>query len=457
MEKLKDLYKSLSLRKRPEDVAEMVFAVLQDELTPAEKKILQKAAKGSLKNKWLGYTSMLEDFGEVIGAQKQIKKAIELFELSNMSKINGSFAPDIEAFIDEVSPIIGKSKGKNNFLSDRMNKIERKSNGFDISKRQYNKKWRLLNRLEKKLLRFQRETRKKEFQKIAKHGIVHRLDFELFSKDVNTACFIAYYNARCNKRSVFTNKSQERAFDEICEMLFRRCKGFAVARNGIFGKRLTPLNGETNWLAISYIYTSQEVLKNLTEKEKGKLLGRWTTILQDIAQLLGEIWGESSFNRKSMIVRKGNDSTSWNNTAGAWNKARDNWINLIFALGMEEILDEFCFGKVMRLMAADVAFWHRATGGDIDPNTKVWNDLPLPWKVLNGEETCNRAMVVSSCKSAGIDVAKSGWIAPRKHGVVKFKPTPELVHGVEVFNPFFAKILKQNKVFSGKKSAVKLW
>jgi hypothetical protein len=34
--------------------------------------------------------------------------------------------------------------------------------------------------------------------------------------------------------------------------------------------------------------------------------------------------------------------------------------------------------------------------------------------------------------------------------VVPFQPTPELVHGVAVSNPYLAKILKQHKYFSGK-------
>lgn len=59
-------------------------------------------------------------------------------------------------------------------------------------------------------------------------------------------------------------------------------------------------------------------------------------------------------------------------------------------------------------------------------------------------------MIIRACKEAGIDPEKSGWIAPRTHGLSKFKPTPELVHGITVSNPFMAKILRQNKYFSGK-------
>lgn len=451
MEAYKALYKSLSQRKRPEDVAEMVQAILQDDLSLAELKILEKASKGSLKRQIISYTSMMQEFGVAVGAEKQIKKAIEIFKLNDLKEIDYNHVPDIENFIIEVSSIINKRVGNNNFVTDRLNKSQREELGLDISKRNYNKKWRLLKRLEKKLLKFQRELRKIEFQKISKHGIVHHLSFEDFYQDKNTACFIAYYNARCNMRSVFTNQSQTRAFDEISNMLFKRCNGERIKSSGFLSrKKIEQKTNPTNWLAIAHIYSSNEVLKNLTDEQKGQLLGKWTTIIQDIANLLDEIWNKSSFNRKTMIVQRGNDSTTWNNTAGAWNKARDNWMNLIYSLGMDYILDEICFGKVMRLMAADVVAWHHASGGKLDPNTDVWNKLPLPWEVFEGKATCDRNLVFSLCKKAGIDAEKSGWIAPRIHGVAEFKPTPELVHGVAVSNPFLATILKKHKYFSGK-------
>lgn len=151
-----------------------------------------------------------------------------------------------------------------------------------------------------------------------------------------------------------------------------------------------------------------------------------------------------------MEVMRGNDSTTWNNTAGAWNKARDHWMNLIYSLGLDYILEEICFGKVLRLMASDVIAWHRTTGGKLDPNTQVWKKIPLPWEVFQNKAVCTKAMVIKYCKKAGLDPEKSGWIAPRIHGVAEFKPTPELVHGVTVSNPFLATVLKKHKYYSGK-------
>lgn len=437
MTTIEQLYTTLHERRRPEDVAQMVLELTGESLTAKEKAVLEKAAKGSLARNVYGYTSMLQTFSEAIGAGKQITKAIEIFKLDINGKPNYNNIGEIEQFIALVSPIINKPVGQNNFKTDRLNKEQRFEAGLDISKRNYNKKWRLLKRIEAKLVKFIRESKKVEFQKIGKHGLAHTIGQEAFSTDINTACFIAYFNARCNLRSVFTNTSQERPFDEICEVLLNRCKG-------------EQKTNHTNWWAIAHIYTSQEVLQKLSDEQKGILLGRWTTTLQEIASLLDEVWKASNINRETMVVKRGNDSTTWNNTAGAWNKARDNWMNLIYALGMDYILDELCFGKVLRLMAADVVYWHVATGGKLDPNTNVWNKLPLPWEVFQGKENCNKELVITYCKEAGIDAEKTGWIAPRVHGVAMFKPTPELVHGVVVSNPFLATVLKRHKYFSGK-------
>lgn len=248
------LYKSLSQRKRPEDIAELVLSILENDLSRAEVKKLKKASKGSLKNKLFGYTSMLQEFAGVIGAEKQIKKACELFKYETVDTLDYTNITDINHFIQVVSPCIHKSVGKNDFTADRLTKSQRKELDLDISKRQYNKRWRLLKRLEKKLLKIQRETKKVEFQKIAKHGIIHHLDLKTFKNDINSACFIAYFNARCNLRSVFTNQSQERAYDEISDMLFKRCN--------------------TNWLAIAHIYSSKKVLSHLTDEQKSRIRSR---------------------------------------------------------------------------------------------------------------------------------------------------------------------------------------
>ncbi len=123
---------------------------------------------------------------------------------------------------------------------------------------------------------------------------------------------------------------------------------------------------------------------------------------------------------------------------------------------MEDLFDAMWIGKAMRLMAADVAAWHRVTGGGLDPGTLVWADLPRPWEVLTGDARCSRADVAAACAKYGLDPVKSGWIAPRPpRKAVPFRPTPELIHGVTVGSPYLATALKKAGWYSGKPGVVK--
>ena len=50
-----------------------------------------------------------------------------------------------------------------------------------------------------------------------------------------------------------------------------------------------------------------------------------------------------------------------------------------------------------------------------------------------------------------MDPERSGWTAPRAHtAIARFRPTPELVHGVAVSDPLWAMALRRARVFSGK-------
>lgn len=181
------------------------------------------------------------------------------------------------------------------------------------------------------------------------------------------------------------------------------------------------------------------------------MLERWFGILSELADRLEDAWRRTDIDLSTMIVRRGNDSSTWNLFAGAWNRARDHRIALIEALGIDALLDEMLPGKVMRLMAADVAAWHRQEGGDVHPDTLIWAQLPKPWEVLRLEAPCNRATVEAACARVGVDPVKSGWSAARPRTAVQaFRPTPELVHGVNVGNPYMASFLKRLGAFSGR-------
>lgn len=432
---LRDLYATLDARKRPEDVAHMIIEVLGAELTSTERRILDRAARGSLKQKLFGYTSMLEDFARPVGLDKQIRTAETLFSTaSHLSAAACSEPATVESFLQTISCEIHKTFGKSDFKYDRLNRAERRSSGMDISKRRYNKLWRHLGRMERKLGTLVRELRKLEFTKIGKSSLASKLTFKAFAADKSTACFIAYYTSRCNLRSEFTIHGQERPYDQIAEMLMARCE-----------------RERGNWWAIAHVYPEQHVLMLLSDREKGELLGTWYAVLGDIAGLLREIWESSEFRRETMVVKRGNDSTTWNNTASAWNKARGAWIGLLYAMGMDSVLDAICPGKVLRLMAADVVAWHHSAGGELDPDTSVWNEVPLPWQVLEGEVPCGRNVITSVCRKHRVDAATRGWIMPpAQRKAVPFKATPELVHGVTIASPALATALRKAGWFSAK-------
>lgn len=425
---MRELFASLDERWRPERVAQQVKALLPH--AGRKGSVIDRVAKAARRN-----TYMSEDFRRVDTMQRQIGVANELFTASYSGRPDD--AESILMFLVEAGHEISWDGDRPDFKHDRLNREARREIGLDISRRQYNKRFRLLGRMLSKLSRMEREQLKRSLTLASKSRLGSKIEEDDFMSDLNTACFVAYYVARANVRSLFTNAKQVRPFDAVCQYLLKRCEASET----------------TNWYAIAHAYPEPSVIARLTDEQKGKLLGVAYTMMADAAGLLREVWGGGSgIDAKEMIVRRGNDSSTWNITAGAWNKIREEWLSLLHSMGMEEILDEMCPGKVMRLMAADVAHWHRISGGTVHPDTLVWAELPRPWDVLSGDAHCGRQMVIDKCVEHGVDWKRSGWVlyAPPKDVVAKFTPTPELVHGVVVSSPRLAASLRRLGVFSGK-------
>jgi hypothetical protein len=433
---LDELYESLSRRRRPEDVARLILDGFADLYTAPEQRTIRKAARGALANPAVGFTSMAEDFARPVGMTAQLLTAFTLFDAVPQLPVPTHDDPSaVTGYLVAAGRTIGKAAGASDFKADRLNRAARRASGLDLSKRQYNKRFRLLARMEAKRDRLARELRKRFFTLVGKSRLASRVPAEEFRADAATACFIAYYTARCNLRSEFTIAGQQRPYDEIADVLFRVCRRSDAAR----------------WAAVAHVLPDREVLARVPDDEKGKLLARWFGILEEIAEFLREVWEANRFNRATMVVQRGNDSSTWNATAGAWNKARESWVALLHALEADELLDALCPGKVLRLMAADVAAWHRLAGGGPDPDTAVWAELPFPWEVLAGRAECSRERVEQACGRHGVDPVKKGWTAPRPgRGVAAFRPTPELVHGVTIGHVGLAAILRKAGVFSGK-------
>ncbi|HEX8340702.1 MAG TPA: hypothetical protein VF624_07325 [Tepidisphaeraceae bacterium] len=425
---LRELFRSLDQRQRPEEVAQLVLST--GVLTPAAAAHLKRVARHAS-----GTSYMSQDFNRSYAAlDRQVKLSGVLFA------VTGPADPaDLEAvhqYLTQIEPTIGKTVGRSDYKHDRLNKAQRDERGIDLSRRQYNKRFRLAARMEDKARRREREITRRALTLASKSRLASRLTWEEFSKDAATACFVAYYVARCNVRSLFTVNAQARPYDEACEAMMRRLR----------------VSDTTNWLAVAHVMPDEEVVWKLSDADKGVLLGQYYEMLLKAGAFLREVSESSVIDVKTMIVRRGNDSTMWNLMAGAWNKLRDGWFNLCHALGADEIVERQCFGKVMRLIAADVAMWHRSVGhAAAHTDTDVWAELPLPWKVLAGEETCGRRAVEEACARFGIDPLKTGWIARRgEKGVETFRPTPELVHGVVVSSPVMARAMRKAGIFSAK-------
>ena len=452
------LHQTLAQRRRPEDVAELLVPLLQDKLTPSEQHTLTKAAAGSLRRSTWQFSSMLDAFAPPVGAAKQAKKAAELLGHPLPEPLGAPAGPDyadpeqVAQLLRELNPRLAKAVGRHDYQADRLNRAARQAAGLgELSRRRYNKQFRALRHLEAKLQRLVAGYRQRELQMTSKSGFAHELTYAEFATDLFSAAFIAYFTARSNLRSEFTIAGQQRAYDEVADMLFRRCReGAPPPAELLTSAPLAVPPGTTNWWAIAQVFPAPNVLRQLADSQQGQLLGRWTALLAELASQLHHIWAANTFRRETMVVKKGDDSSTWNIAAGAWNKARDNWISLLYALGMEFVLEDKCPGKVLRLMAADVVYWHRRAGGQLDPNTTVWATLPLPWEVLADAAPCTRPMIEATCQQAQLYPVKSGWLAPREHTVVAFRPTPELVHGVSVSSPYLANLLRKNKVYSGK-------
>lgn len=423
------LIDSLQARWMPEQVVKTMLdgAVNGSALdfTPMERAQLAKALPRH------HYSSMNTSFAKAAGLDKQLKVASELFPAVPVPDVKTpETLGEYLAALRDVMRMDGSD-----FKKDRLTHAQRRASRgrkgqqklVPNGHRAYNKRFRFLARLEQHIGNRATTAEMRELAQIAKSRLAFKLDRSMLT-NLKTVCFVAYMTAKLNKRSIFTFGEQENPYDNIADMLFRR------------------LGRGTNWLAVAYVHPEPEVLAHLDERQKGTLLGVWFSVMTRAVKVLDREAAAGGIDLKSLIVRRGNDSSTWNEAAGAYNKARDGWMNTLYALGMEDALDAFVPGKALRLMAADVAWGHQHYGDGLDPATAVFAELPKPWDVMLHEATCTRAMVEKACTAHNV---KSGWLAPKSKSVATYKPTPELVHGVIVSSPELATKLKDVGYFAG--------
>lgn len=428
---LVELHRSLGARYRPEVVAQLVWHCLKGDLRRAERSLLAGVAEAA--GRWDGLSSMTEDFARPVGGSRQVAATSRLFDVT--AKVDADAPSSLVAFAESVGAEIRFDPEHTNFLADRLNRQQRTSAGMDISKRQYNRRFRALRRLTAKAEKLAGELNKRQLTVQARAGFAAELTLDRFRADPDAACFVAYYTAKRKLRREFTLSGRDNPFDEIAELLFARCRE----------------NGDTDWWMIAQVYATPEVLDRLTDEQRGLLLGRWFAVLRATAEMLEKAWESSEFDRERMVVRQGNDSSTWNLLCGAYNTARAAWLSCLTASGARDLLDTVCPGKAMMLIAGDLAAWHSVSGSGLHPDTRVWAALPLPWEVLAGRADCTASDVAAACESVGVDPVRAGWTAPKPPGQVgTFRPTPELVHGVTVADPVWAMLLRSAGAFSGK-------
>ncbi|MFS8101175.1 hypothetical protein LFM09_29035 [Lentzea alba] len=431
MDALDRLYDSLDARLRPEDVATLVLEA-RPSLPNRVHFLLRDVAMHG--NRWHGFSGMSADYARPVGAARQVAAARFLFGVDG-----GVVDVDDPISVLEFAALVGSEinwdPARTDFLADRLNRDARAAAGIELSKRQYNRRFRMLRRLSAKAARLERVRKMRGMTLLAAAGFVDAIDRERFRADPDAACFIAYFTARRKLRREFTLSGRQNPFDQVADALFAHC----TARDG------------TDWPMIALACPTWDVLRRLRPEQVGELLGRWSAATRSVAVSLGELWSSSDIDQATMVVRRGVDSSTWNALAGAYNAARAGWIACLHASGLTSLVEDAWPGKVMRVVAADLAGWHQMSGGGLHPDTSVWSRLPLPWNVLEGTAPCSRADIEAACREHLVDPSKSGWTAPRTHGAIaRFRPTPELVHGVAVSDPLWAMALRRAHAFSGK-------
>jgi hypothetical protein len=435
-----ELYATLDQRVLPEHVA----SIIRDGGVTWPREIqLRLGRVASALSPWY-VSSMSSDFERADDCAAQLAAAGRMFGVS-VSGIDPADVSQVRDFVTAMGRRVNGWEPGMDWKRDRLTREQRAesyrypdvSPRLMASKRQYNRHVRVLRHLWDKAERMGSMQHQRDLVLTGRSGFASRITRERFAADPVTACFIAYYIARKNKRRMFTLASRENPVDHLAEALLAA----AMAQPG------------TDWEMLAWVYPRPQVLARLAPRQLGDLLGSWHAVLASTAAELERAWpGDDAVNRLTMVVRRGMDSSSWNIMAQAYNAARDGWIGCVAASGALALLEPACPGKVMRLMAADLVRWHSSSGGDVDPATTVWGRLPLPWQVLQGTHPCTGADVREACAEAGLDAARSGWTAPRADGApAEFRPTPDLVHGIAVADPAWAALLRRAGVFSGKR------
>ncbi|MFE3110475.1 hypothetical protein ACFXKJ_21700 [Kitasatospora indigofera] len=323
---------------------------------------------------------------------------------------------------------IGGRAGAADFRDGRLNREARAAAGLgDLSKRQYNKRFRLLQRLEAKQQVLELAERERRAAALAETGLLSLLDAAQPTEDLATACLIAFRAAGRHSREETAGR-------------LSRLAGSQVA--GLLLARLAASPG-TDWWALAHVHPVREVVTRLTEHQRGLLAGRWSAALGGTAALLERAYGRCSIEPTAMFARPGDDADAWNRAAKAWNAARAQYLEVLEALGAQEVLGRVCPGQVAWLDVIEPTSWREWVGGRRLREIEVWAGLPLPWRVLAGAEDCPAELVERVCRRHGVDPVRTGWTTGRARWAAPAGPlTAAFVDGVAEADPVLARVLR---------------
>lgn len=370
---LVNLHESLSTRLRPEDVLATIVRGRPSAVPEDLRRHFRAAGSGK---KPYRYSLMPSDFHRPVGGQRQLDSLARATGLAISADAN-----DPQSLCGVVNYAADHLGGNGRKLT----KEQRREAGIELSGRKYRRQWRAMRRLHYKVETLGRQQTMRNLEFIGRSGFASTITLDRFAADPRAAHFIAYWVARKNLRRQFTLDSRANPMDEVAAWFLRQC----VDAEG------------TDWEMIAMACPNPGVIQRLTPEQLGEMLGRWFHVMTQCAGYMKEAWPADA-DKWTMIVRRGQDSSTWNTMASAYNSARASWLACLTAMGAEELLATMCPPKAMRLMAADLVYWHSSASGDIDPNTHVWALLPMPWEVISGEQCCARAFVERACKVAGL-------------------------------------------------------
>lgn len=415
------LYAAVTGRPRPEDVAKLVLELFP---SPPHERAWRKRATG------VSYMGTRFPSPEPLTHSANV-----LATLIGEPPLSpeDTFGLPLDLLLARARGVIAAPEGPLDFRYGRLNGEGREKAGLEISRRKYNRLFRLVRFLEDEKAGNERYAEMCGLLVGAKSGILRHLPRESFAKDRDTALFVAYMASRLGMRSKFTVDPQERAFDDLGDALLKD-----LLRSPT-----------TEWYAAAHAFPRADVLARLTDVQKLSLVALATEQMLTAACLLERLARENGVDfRNGFTVQRGQDSSGWNAASGAWNKAREAWIGLSTSLGLS--IDAMLPGKAPRLMAADVVAWQRQVGKPAHPDERIAAELPTPWDVLLHGAGCPSERVAQTCMNLGVDPAKTGWTTPREHTAVEtWRPTPELVHGVAISDPLVAAAMRRLGWFSG--------